>query len=57
MNRLNDFVSALWQSLLSIGILFASAIALTALSARIYRTGILLYGRKNSIKDLIKWLK
>lgn len=47
----------LWQSLLSIGILFASAIALTALSARIYRTGILLYGRKNSIKDLIKWLK
>ena len=57
MNRLNDFATALWQSLLSIGILFASAIALTALSARIYRTGILLYGRKNSIKDLIKWLK
>ena len=46
-----------WQSLLSIGILYASAIGLTALSARIYRTGILLYGRKNSIKDLIKWLK
>ena len=46
-----------WESLLSIGILYASAIGLTALSARIYRTGILLYGRKNSIKDLIKWLK
>ena len=46
-----------WQSLLSIAILYASAIGLTALSARIYRTGILLYGKKNSIKDLIKWLK
>jgi len=47
----------LWQMLLSIVLLYGSAIALTAVSAKIYRTGILLYGKKNSLKDIVKWLK
>ena len=46
-----------WQMLLSVTLLFGTAIAFTALSAKIYRTGILLYGKKNSFKDVIKWLK
>lgn len=46
-----------WEVLLSIGILFATAIVITWLAARIYRTGILLYGKKHSIKDIFNWLR
>ena len=46
-----------WQMALSVAVLYGTAIGLTALSAKIYRTGILLYGKKNSFKDVIKWLK
>lgn len=46
-----------WQMALSVVLLYGTAIGLTALSAKIYRTGILLYGKKNSFKDVIKWIK
>jgi ABC-2 type transport system permease protein len=46
-----------WEMILSIVLLYGSAIGLTAVAAKIYRTGILLYGKKTSFKDLIKWLK
>lgn len=46
-----------WQMALSVVVLYGTAIGLTALSAKIYRTGILLYGKKNSFKDVIKWIK
>ncbi|MBP5561096.1 MAG: ABC transporter permease [Muribaculaceae bacterium] len=46
----------IWQQLLSIVLLFATAFAVTWLAARIYRTGILLYGKKRSFKDLFKWV-
>lgn len=47
----------LWQTALSIALLYGTAIGFTAISAKIYRTGILLYGKKNSLKDVIKWIK
>ena len=40
----------------SVTILIATAVFLTWLSARIYRTGILLYGKKASLKELSKWM-
>ena len=46
-----------WQMALSVAVLYGTAIGFTALSAKIYRTGILLYGKKNSFKDVIKWIK
>ncbi len=46
-----------WQLALSIFLLFATAALLVWVSARIYRTGILLYGKKTSVKDLIRWIK
>lgn len=46
-----------WQMAFSVAVLYGTAIGLTALSAKIYRTGILLYGKKNSFKDVIKWIK
>lgn len=46
----------LWQPLLSVCLLFASAIGLTWLSAKIYRIGILMYGKKPSIKEIARWI-
>ena len=46
-----------WQLVLSIVLLFATALAITWLAARIYRRGILHYGQKASFKDLFQWIK
>ena len=47
----------MWNVLLSIGILYATAIVVVLLSAKIYRIGVLMYGKKPSIKEIIKWLR
>ena len=47
----------LWQPLLSIVLLYASATGVAWLSGRIYRVGILLYGKKPNLKEMIKWLR
>ncbi|MDR1623450.1 MAG: ABC transporter permease [Tannerellaceae bacterium] len=46
-----------WELLVSVALLFATALAITWLSAKIYRVGILMYGKKPSIKEMIKWVK
>ncbi len=46
----------LWEKALSIVILYASFIGTIWFSSRIYRIGILMYGKKPSIKDMLKWL-
>ena len=46
-----------WQLVLSLALLFGTALAITWLAARIYRRGILHYGKKASFKDLFKWMK
>lgn len=51
------FEVAAWEILLSLGTLFLSAIAITWLSAKIYRIGILMYGKKNGYKEIIRWLR
>jgi ABC-2 type transport system permease protein len=45
-----------WQLGLSMILLLAGFIFTTWLSAKIYRTGILLYGKKPSWKEMIKWI-
>ena len=47
----------LWQELLSVGLLFATAILFVWISARIYRIGILMYGKKPTLKDMLKWMR
>lgn len=47
----------MWEKLLSVAILIASFIGTTWMSAKIYRTGILMYGKKPSWKEMWKWLK
>ena len=51
------FEVPLWEILLSIGFLYISSIGFTWFSAKIYRVGILMYGKKPSIKEMSKWLR
>ncbi len=44
-----------WQILLSFVLLIAGFLGTTWVAARIYRTGILMYGKKASWKELWKW--
>ena len=46
-----------WQMLLSLVLLFGTALGITWIAARIYRRGILHYGKKASFGDLFKWIK
>lgn len=47
----------IWQLVSSILILMATFIGIVWLAAKIYRVGILMYGKKPSYKELFKWLK
>lgn len=47
----------LWQELLSIVLLFGSALLVTWVGAKIYRVGILMYGKKPTLKEMLKWLR
>jgi ABC-2 type transport system permease protein len=55
MSRITNGVP-LWEIALSLGILFISFILMTWLAGRIYRTGILMYGKKTSWREIGKWL-
>lgn len=50
-------VVPLWQLLLSIAMLILTFVGIAWVSARIYRTGIILYGKKTSFKEILNWLK
>ncbi len=50
------FNPPVWEVVLSVTILIATAIFFVWLSARVYRTGILLYGKKVGFKELGKWM-
>lgn len=46
-----------WELAISIAILIVTNFAVVWLAAKIYRVGILMYGKKASYKELFKWLK
>lgn len=50
------FDPPLWEVLLSLTLLIASTLFFTWLSARIYRVGILMYGKKVNFRELGRWL-
>jgi ABC-2 type transport system permease protein len=48
---------ALWEVLLSLVILLATILLVGWLSAKIYRTGVLMYGKRPGIRELRKAMK
>ena len=51
------FGVAWWEILISLLILYLNFFMVIKLSAKIYRIGILMYGKKASYKEVWKWLK
>lgn len=47
----------IWQLVLSLGLLVLTIIGTIWLSAKIYRVGILMYGKKPTMKEIMKWLR
>ena len=45
-----------WEIITSLIILYISFVGMVWVSAKIYRVGIFMYGKKPSIKELIKWI-
>ena len=51
------FGVAWWEILLSMAILVLSIFVLVWVAAKIYRVGILMYGKKPTYKELYRWMK
>ncbi len=51
------FSVPLWEELLSLVLLYATAFGSVWFSARIYRVGVLMYGKKPTLKEWFKWLR
>ncbi|AEH00106.1 ABC transporter permease [Lacinutrix sp. 5H-3-7-4] len=47
----------IWQQILSLALLIGTFMFTVWFAAKIYRVGILMYGKKPSYKELLKWIK
>lgn len=45
-----------WETLLSVVILYAAAFGMIWIAGKIYRVGILMYGKKPSFSEMIRWI-
>jgi ABC-2 type transport system permease protein len=46
-----------WQIALSLSLLFLTTVGVIWLSAKIYRIGVLMYGKRPSVVEMIRWLR
>jgi ABC-2 type transport system permease protein len=46
-----------WQLGASVGLLLVAIVATTWVASRIYRVGILMYGKKPSVGELLRWVR
>ncbi|MFC2081293.1 ABC transporter permease [Bacteroidota bacterium] len=46
-----------WEVFLSMGLLILTFLGMTWIAAKIYRTGILMYGKKVNFKEMLKWIR
>jgi ABC-2 type transport system permease protein len=57
MLRLGSETPPVWQFAASIGIMAASIWAVLWFSSRLYRVGILMYGKRATIPEIVRWLR
>jgi len=57
MVRIAQGTTESWQYIVSVVLLFGTFLATTWLAAKIYRVGILMYGKKASWKEVLKWIR
>lgn len=57
LQRIAAGIVPIWEVVLSLILLTGTFIATTYMAGKIYRVGILMYGKKPSWKELFKWLR
>jgi ABC-2 type transport system permease protein len=55
--RINILTPPAWQIVLSVAILLASIYLAGVLAAKIFRIGILMYGKRPDVRELVKWIR
>jgi len=55
--RMASQVPPAWQFALSIGLLVLSIVTVLWISAKLYRVGILMYGKRATLPELVRWLR
>jgi ABC-2 type transport system permease protein len=55
--RINILMPPAWQIVLSVAILVASIYFAGVLAAKIFRIGILMYGKRPDVREILKWVR
>lgn len=55
--RMASEIPPVWQFAVSIGLLVVSIWATLWFASRLYRVGILMYGKRATLPELIRWLR
>jgi ABC-2 type transport system permease protein len=55
--RINLHTPPVWQIATSLGILVLSIIGFAAVAARIFRVGILMYGKRATLPEILRWVR
>jgi ABC-2 type transport system permease protein len=57
MLRITVQTPPFWQIALSLGLSVVTTAFIVQISARIYRVGVLMYGKRPSLVELLRWLR
>jgi ABC-2 type transport system permease protein len=55
LTRLMVSEPSTWEILFSIGLMLLSIYGITLFSARVFRVGILMYGKRPGLREIIRW--
>jgi ABC-2 type transport system permease protein len=55
--RMASQIPPVWQFAVSIGLLALSIVVVLWISAKLYRVGILMYGKRATLPELLRWLR
>ena len=55
--RINVLMPPLWEILLNISVVCATVLIVTLISGKIYRVGILMYGKRPTLRQLWQWAR
>jgi ABC-2 type transport system permease protein len=55
--RINILMPPAWQIALSVAILIASIFVAGVLAAKVFRIGILMYGKRPDVREILKWVR
>jgi len=55
--RISIQTPPVWQMILSVALLFATIFCAIWASAKVYRIGVLMYGKRPTVPELVRWLR